>query len=114
MIVDFTKVLASQDFETCDHPLAREVGSSVVRRRLRDLDLQSAFPKVQAEDLLDVVLHIGFEDHIVTGDTEIDIALSNERRDVRGGKENPEDLDQSWRSLGNCDDDSQYDIMVQR
>ena len=93
LVVNSTKVLASQDFETRNHSLARGVSSGLVGRRLRDLDLQSAFPKVQAEDLIDIVLHICFEDDIVTGDTEIDVTLSDERRDVRGGEEN---FDQSW------------------
>ena len=42
-----------------------------------------------------MVLHFGFEDYIVTGDAEIDITLSDKRRDVRGGKEHPVSTDQS-------------------
>lgn len=38
-----------------------------------------------------MVLHFGFEDHIVTGDPEIDVALSDEGGDVRGRKENSRD-----------------------
>ena len=95
LVVDFTEMLASKHFETRNHPLACEIGGGLVRRRLRNLDLQSAFSKVQTEDFLDVVLHFGFEDHIVTGDAEIDVTLSDEGRDIRGRKKNPENPNQS-------------------
>lgn len=41
-----------------------------------------------------MVLHFGFEDHIVTGDAEIDITLPDERRDVRGREKYPVSVDQ--------------------
>ena len=112
LVVDFAKVLASQHFETRNHPLAREVSSGLVRGRLRDLDLQSAFSKAQTEGFLDVVLHLGFEDHIVTGDAEIDVTLSDKGRDIRGRKENPESLNQSRRLLRSYDCGSQCEIVV--
>lgn len=112
LVVDFAKVPARQDFETRDHSLACEISGGLVRGRLWDLDLQGAFSKVETEDLVDVVLHFGFEDHVVTGDTEIDIALSDERRDIRSREKHPVRLDQSRRGL--CDDgrDSQRDVVV--
>jgi hypothetical protein len=89
LVVDFTEVLAGQDFETGDHSLAREVNSGFVGGRFRDLDLQGAFSKVETENFIYVVLHLGFEDDIVTSDAEIDVALPDERRDIRGGEEHP-------------------------
>lgn len=53
-----------------------------------------------------MVLHLGFEDYIVTGDAEIDVTLSDKRRDVRGRKKNPESLGQSLQLLGDSGDDT--------
>ena len=89
LVVNFGKVLAGQNFEARNDSLARKVSSRLVRGRLWDLDLQSTFSKVETEDLVDVVLHFSFEDHIVTGDPEIDITLSDERRNVRSRKKHP-------------------------
>ena len=77
LVIDLGKVLAGENLETRNDSLAREVSSGLVRGRLLDLDLQSAFSKVETEDLVDVVLHLGFEDYIMTGDPEIDVTLSD-------------------------------------
>jgi hypothetical protein len=49
----------------------------------------------------------------VTGDAEVDVTLSDEGRDIRGRKENPESPNKSWRLLQDYDGDSQCEIVVQ-
>ena len=85
-----------------------------MRGRFWDLDLQGAFSKAETENFLHVVFHIGFKDHIVTSDAEIDVALPDERRDIRGRKKYPANVDQSLWSSRIFVDDSQCEIVVQR
>ena len=87
LLVKLVEVAPGQDLERRHDPLASKLLDGLDRPSFRDLYLERAFSEAQTEDLRDVVLHLGFEDDIVSGDAEVDAAEADEGGYVGGRKE---------------------------
>ena len=74
--------------------------------------MEGAFSKVETEGLVDVVLHFCFEDHIVTSDPEVDVSLSDKRRDVSGREEDPVNVGQYERVIASGSLTTTYSAML--
>ena len=86
-IVQLPKILASKDLEARDDALPGEIFDRLDRAPFGHLDLQRTFSKGEALELGDLVLHLGFEDDVVTGDAEIDVTVADKGGNVCGREE---------------------------
>ena len=82
LLVEPAKVLSGENFKGSDDALAGELLDRLDRPRLGDLHLQRTLAEVEGEHLGDVLLHLRFLDHILTGDAKVDVTLADERGDI--------------------------------
>lgn len=90
-LVDVREEMAREDLEARDDALSRERIDAIHGRGFGHLHLQRALAKAEAQRLRDVGLHLRLEDDVVARDAEVDVALADERGDVRRGQEDERD-----------------------
>jgi hypothetical protein len=79
------KVLSGKSSEGRANVLSDELLGGVVLSILGNLNLEFALSESKVEELLN--LNLGLSDHVTSGDSEVDTSLSDETRDIGGGKE---------------------------
>ena len=86
-LVEVGKVASGENLEACDHLLADEILDGCDGSTFRDLHLEFAFAEFERQDLGNEAIDVGFRDHVLSGDTKVHVALSDETRDVGRGQE---------------------------
>ena len=81
-LVDVREEAAGEDLEARDDALSRERLDGLHGPCIGHLYLQRTLAKAETQRLRDVRLHLRLEDHVVTRDAEVDVALADERGDV--------------------------------
>lgn len=89
LLVQLAKVPSRENLEARDDLLADQVLDRLDGAAFGDLHLQLALAELEREDLGDEAVHVRFGDHILTGDTKVDVTLADESRDVGRGQEDP-------------------------
>lgn len=86
-VVDASKVVGGDDLEAGDDAVTGESVDGGDGALGWYLDLEFTFSETETLDDGDAGGHVGLEDDVRTGDTEIDAALTDERGDIGGRKE---------------------------